>query len=139
MARVTVEDCIQYVPNRFELVILAAKRARQLAAGVEPTLPAERDKFTVLALREIGENNLDLDELRKAEIVVPAPEEEEGEELIMSEARALLEEESHLGGLDDEEGDLEGFDVANDADGGFDDDFGAALDEGGFDDAAFDE
>jgi DNA-directed RNA polymerase subunit omega len=55
MARVTVEDCMDYVDNRFDLVLLATKRARQLAQGVEPLLPWENDKPTVMALREIAE------------------------------------------------------------------------------------
>lgn len=55
MARVTVEDCIENVNNRFELVATAAKRARQLANGAEPLLEEETDKPTVIALREIAE------------------------------------------------------------------------------------
>ena len=55
MARVTVEDCLEHVDNRFDLVLLATKRARQLANGVEPLLPWEKDKPTVMALREIAE------------------------------------------------------------------------------------
>jgi len=54
MARVTVEDCMDYVDNRFDLVLLATKRARQLSHGVEPLLPWENDKPTVMALREIA-------------------------------------------------------------------------------------
>lgn len=56
MARVTVEDCLDYVDNRFELVQLATKRARQLANGKEPLVPVDGDKPTVVALREIAEN-----------------------------------------------------------------------------------
>ncbi|MFT0211995.1 DNA-directed RNA polymerase subunit omega [Pseudomonas sp. F1_0610] len=56
MARVTVEDCLENVDNRFELVMLATKRARQLATGgKEPKVPLENDKPTVLALREIAD------------------------------------------------------------------------------------
>ncbi|MBL3601709.1 MAG: DNA-directed RNA polymerase subunit omega [gamma proteobacterium endosymbiont of Lamellibrachia anaximandri] len=55
MARVTVEDCLDYVDNRFDLVLLATKRARQLVNGVEPLIPWENDKPTVVALREIGD------------------------------------------------------------------------------------
>jgi len=55
MARITVEDCLKNVNNRFDLVLLAAKRARQLASGeCEPTVPWENDKETVVALREIA-------------------------------------------------------------------------------------
>ena len=55
MARITVEDCLEHVDNRFELVITGSKRARQLAmGGKEPMVPRENDKPTVLALREIS-------------------------------------------------------------------------------------
>lgn len=54
MARITVEDCLDHVDNRFDLVLLATKRARQLANGVEPILPWSNDKPTVMALREIA-------------------------------------------------------------------------------------
>lgn len=61
MARVTVEDCLDQVENRFELVILSSKRARQLANGATPTLEWEKDKPTVMALRELAENSIDKD------------------------------------------------------------------------------
>ena len=54
MARVTVEDCLHIVTNRFDLVLTAAKRAREIAGGAEPRVPLENDKPTVLALREIA-------------------------------------------------------------------------------------
>ena len=57
MARVTVEDCLENVDNRFQLVMVASKRARQWATGgQEAKVPVEQDKFTVVALREIAEN-----------------------------------------------------------------------------------
>jgi DNA-directed RNA polymerase subunit omega len=55
MARITVEDCVAKVPNKFQLVLVAAKRARQLANGAEAMVPWENDKPTVVALREIAE------------------------------------------------------------------------------------
>ena len=58
MARLTVEDCLDHVDNRFELVLVAAKRARQLSMGAEPLVALENDKPTVLALREIAENKI---------------------------------------------------------------------------------
>ena len=58
MARLTVEDCLEHVDNRFELVLIAAKRARQLSMGAEPLVALENDKPTVLALREIAENKI---------------------------------------------------------------------------------
>ena len=55
MARITVEDCLEKVDNRFELVLIATKRARQLAKGEEPLVDRDNDKNTVIALREIAE------------------------------------------------------------------------------------
>ena len=55
MARITVEDCLEHVDNRFNLVLLATKRARQLTKGVDPLIPWENDKPTVVALREIAD------------------------------------------------------------------------------------
>ena len=54
MARITVEDCLQHIDNRFDMVLVAAKRAHQLSNGVEPLIEAENDKPTVIALREIA-------------------------------------------------------------------------------------
>ena len=70
MARVTVEDCLEHVSNRFDLVLLGAKRARQLVNGVDPLVPWENDKPTVVALREIAEGLVD------DETVNPPPEPE---------------------------------------------------------------
>ncbi|MFC0676991.1 DNA-directed RNA polymerase subunit omega [Lysobacter korlensis] len=72
MARITVEDCLEVVDNRFELVMMAAKRARQLANGVEPQLDntEHNDKPTVMALREIAARRIDndyIDAVEKAE------------------------------------------------------------------------
>ncbi|RYZ73217.1 MAG: DNA-directed RNA polymerase subunit omega [Lysobacteraceae bacterium] len=72
MARITVEDCLEVVDNRFELVMMAAKRARQLANGVESTIDNSEsgDKPTVLALREIAARKIDnelIDRVEKAE------------------------------------------------------------------------
>lgn len=55
MARITVEDCLQKLDNRFELVLVAAKRARQISMGAEPRVALEADKPTVVALREIAQ------------------------------------------------------------------------------------
>ncbi|KJV08370.1 DNA-directed RNA polymerase subunit omega, partial [Elstera litoralis] len=59
MARVTVEDCVQRVPNRFELVMLAAQRARDIASGMPISIERDNDKNPVIALREIAEEKLD--------------------------------------------------------------------------------
>lgn len=83
MARVTVEDCVDKVPNRFELVMLAAHRARELAAGVELTIERDNDKNPVVALREIAEETLTAEQLQEAviesnqtQIEVDEPEED---------------------------------------------------------------
>jgi len=65
MARITVEDCLKNIDNRFDLVLTATKRARQISHGAEPLLPVENDKPTVIALREIAdglinESNVDI-------------------------------------------------------------------------------
>ncbi len=64
MARITVEDCIERVANRFELVMLAAQRARDISAGAPLTVDRDNDKNSVVALREIAEGTIDLDHLR---------------------------------------------------------------------------
>ena len=64
MARVTVEDCIDKVNNRFELVMLASQRARSLSSGAELTVERDNDKNPVIALREIAESKIDLEEVK---------------------------------------------------------------------------
>jgi DNA-directed RNA polymerase subunit omega len=102
MARVTVEDCVDKIPNRFDLVLMAAHRARQLSGGAEPLVDRDRDKNPVVALREIAGRELKADELkedyikslqRHAEVDEPeqaAPVEEAGEDML---SRQLTEEE----------------------------------------------
>lgn len=68
MARVTVEDCVTRVPNRFELVILAAQRSREIASGAPLTVDRDRDRNPVVALREIAEQTIDLDALRDEKV-----------------------------------------------------------------------
>ncbi len=63
MARVTVEDCVLKIPNRFQLVIMASRRSRELSVGNEPTLDRDNDKNPVIALREIAEETVSLDQL----------------------------------------------------------------------------
>jgi DNA-directed RNA polymerase subunit omega len=67
MARITVEDCLEHVDNRFQLVLVAAKRARQLGFGADPLVPEDRDKPTVIALREIAEGLVTPDILEEQE------------------------------------------------------------------------
>lgn len=66
MARVTVEDCVDKVPNRFDLVLLAAQRAREISGGAELTLDRDRDKNPVVALREIAEETITPRALKEA-------------------------------------------------------------------------
>ena len=63
MARVTVEDCVEKVPNRFELVLLASQRAKNIAAGEPITVDRDNDKNSVIALREIADNTICLDDV----------------------------------------------------------------------------
>ena len=64
MARITVEDCIDKFPSRFELVLIASNRARKLHAGDSPTVEIDNDKNTVIALREIAQETLTIDQLK---------------------------------------------------------------------------
>jgi DNA-directed RNA polymerase subunit omega len=66
MARVTVEDCVDKIPNRFDLVLLAAQRARQISGGAELTIDRDRDKNPVVALREIADETITPAELQEA-------------------------------------------------------------------------
>jgi DNA-directed RNA polymerase subunit omega len=86
MARITVEDCLDHVDNRFDLVLVGSKRARQLAHGVEPLLPWENDKPTVMALREIAAGLVKPETLAEAERAFDAEDAAEALE------RALAEE-----------------------------------------------
>ena len=90
MARITVEDCIEQVPNRFELVLIATKRARQIWRGAAPMVDEDKDKPTVLALREIAAGHVDasiLDETPEERLDTLAASEtarEEGAEVIVT-------------------------------------------------------
>ena len=68
MARVTVEDCVLKVPNRFDLVMLAAQRSRDISEGAEITVDRDRDKNPVVSLREIAEETVPFDELEEGQI-----------------------------------------------------------------------
>jgi|APTNR8051073442_1049403.scaffolds.fasta_scaffold01308_3 DNA-directed RNA polymerase subunit omega len=97
MARVTVEDCVTRVPNRFELVMMAAQRGRNIGAGAPLTLDRDNDKNAVVALREIAEAKVDLKELengliRGLQTVVEA-DEPEGEEMDLLPITEELSEE----------------------------------------------
>lgn len=91
MARVTVTDCLEHVDNRFQLVLIAAKRARQLSMGAKP-LVDDDDKPTVIALREIAEGFVDASILDSSNIGFFNEEDEEIEEIDDAEAERLIAE-----------------------------------------------
>ena len=102
MARVTVEDCLDKIPNRFDLVVLAARRARDITLGRAPFVERENDKPTVIALREIAEGLIDLDYLNVQEAspmdLLDKPESDSGPSDTDEAIAALLME-----GADDDE------------------------------------
>ncbi|HEY4374604.1 MAG TPA: DNA-directed RNA polymerase subunit omega [Burkholderiales bacterium] len=67
MARITVEDCLQRIPNRFQLTLAATYRARQLAQGATPKIEGTKDKVTVMALREIAAGQVGLEMLKRVQ------------------------------------------------------------------------
>ncbi|HVZ00138.1 MAG TPA: DNA-directed RNA polymerase subunit omega [Dongiaceae bacterium] len=107
MARVTVEDCVIKVPNRFDLVMVAAQRAREISAGAQLTIDRDNDKNPVVALREIADGTVNLDELSNAVVTGlqrhvenDEPEEEgqgfgvgAGEDLLAEMQQAQISEE----------------------------------------------
>ena len=99
MARVTVEDCVQKVPNRFELVLLAAQRARNLSRGEEITLDRDNDKNPVVALREIADETIPLEKLEQDLIksLSRAPEPEPADEEVLD----LIPTDQNIFGLQD--------------------------------------
>lgn len=146
MARVTVEDCIDKIPNRYELLMVAAQRAKDIAAGAPITVARDNDKNPVIALREIADETVSIEELQKSLVMglqkyveVEEPEEEELE--IMAAEKELADLDEQFSGLlldadindamqvhgEDEDIDLEA-DAAGDTDASFDDD-DASLDE----------
>ncbi len=99
MARVTVEDCIQKIPNRFELVLLAAQRARAIARGEELTVDRDNDKNPVIALREIADETIDLGKIESDLIrsLSRAPEPEPADEEVLD----LIPTDQNIFGLQD--------------------------------------
>ena len=91
MARITVEDCLEHVSNRFELVMVAAKRARQLMRGsADPTVPWENDKATVVALREIATGHTDFRDAH--ELDAPVSGDELTAEIVTTEVHPIQED-----------------------------------------------
>jgi DNA-directed RNA polymerase subunit omega len=130
MARVTVEDCVEKVPNRFKLVMLAAQRARELSVGAPLTVNRDNDKNPVIALREIADETIKPEDLEE-ELIQGLqkhadrddPEEEAAELLAVeeeleatAEAEALLREASEMGGVEKEEPEEATFEDIDDAD-----------------------
>ncbi len=122
MARVTVEDCVVKIPNRFNLVLLAAQRAREISSGGELTLERDNDKNPVVALREIAESSIDLDNVRQALIssLQKHVETEEPED----DAMELLAADSNVAGVPYEaitegaEAEEEGGELSEEGEGG---------------------
>jgi DNA-directed RNA polymerase subunit omega len=73
MARITVDDCLKRIPNRFQLTLAATYRARQLSQGASPLVEPNRDKFTVISLREISVGKVGVEVLRRNPLVPSAP------------------------------------------------------------------
>ncbi|MBQ8464842.1 MAG: DNA-directed RNA polymerase subunit omega [Alphaproteobacteria bacterium] len=143
MARVTVEDCIDKIPNRYELLMVASQRAKDIAAGSMITLPRDNDKNTVVALREIAEGTVSVEELQRSLVMglqqyveVEEPEEEEME--IMAAEKELADLDEQFSGvlLDSEVSDA--MQVRDDEDIDLDMEADAA-DESDLDDALGDE
>ena len=99
MARVTVEDCVQRIPNRFELVLLAAQRARNISRGEEITVDRDNDKNPVVALREIADETITLEKLNAdlLKSLSRAPEPEPADEEVLD----LIPTEQNIFGLQD--------------------------------------
>lgn len=107
MARVTVEDCIAVVPNRFELVVLAAERTRQIFAGAPLKVERRNDKNPVVALREIAEGELNVENLEEATIQsyrthIELDEKELEMAEMLSAEQDISEREIEIGSADDE-------------------------------------
>jgi len=94
MARITVEDCLEHVDNRFDLVLLAARRARQIAQGADPLVPAENDKPTVIALREIAQNLISIEGMDEMEAQHEIEKIASDDELVREIAQASLKFEA---------------------------------------------
>jgi len=104
MARVTVEDCIDKIPNRYELLMVAAQRARDISSGSILMVPRDNDKNSVVALREIAEERVSIEELQRSLVMglqkyveVEEPEEEELE--ILAAEKELSELDEQFSGL----------------------------------------
>lgn len=126
MARVTVEDCIEKLPNRFELVMVAAQRARRIGTGAPLTVDRDNDKNPVVALREIAEETVEIEELK--------------EDLIRGKQRIIALDDDGEDVIDSMDGEQEWSILAAQAEGGRDADDAADDEEddeeGGLEDLA---
>jgi DNA-directed RNA polymerase subunit omega len=115
MARVTVEDCVQKIPNRFELVLFAAQRARNLSRGEELTLERDDDKNPVVALREIADGTVTLPKLEQDLIksLSRAPEPEPADEEVLD----LIPTDQNIFGIQDMAAEEEAANLAVEAEG----------------------
>ena len=95
MARITVEDCLEHIENRFDLVLLAARRARQISQGADPLVPPENDKPTVIALREIAENLINATSMDEMEAKAEIEKISTDDDLIRQIAQASLAQEEN--------------------------------------------
>jgi DNA-directed RNA polymerase subunit omega len=95
MARVTVEDCVVRVPNRFDLVMLAAQRARELSVGGALTVDRDNDKNPVVALREIAETTIEIDKLRDS-LIQGLQKHADTDEITEDDSAQMLELEESL-------------------------------------------
>lgn len=125
MARVTVEDCVQKIPNRFELVLLAAQRARNLARGEEITLDRDDDKNPVVALREIADETITVEKLEQDLIksLSRAPEPEPADEEVLD----LIPTDQNIFGLQDTSADDEAQQLQAESEEFMPDDLEAAI------------
>ena len=133
MARVTVQDCIQQIPNRFDLVMTAAQRSRDVTAGAELTIDRDRDKNPVVALREIADVTVDIEGLQEAlikglqkHVEIDNPEDDDLENLIGQETQQIADGGVRGGRIADDDADALGMQIRQA--GGFEDDDAAALD-----------
>jgi len=137
MARVTVEDCVMRIPNRFDLVLVASQRSRDVSAGEEITLDRDNDKNPVVALREIAELSIDIEEIQESlvrglqrHVEIDEPE-DDGIEALLGEGLSTGGEAASLGGpsqaaaaYDDEAAERMGMQIQT----------GTDTDDGGFND-----
>ncbi len=125
MARVTVEDCVEKVPNRFRLVLLAAQRARNLSRGEELTLDRDDDKNPVVALREIAEETIPLERLEQDLIksLSRAPEPEPADEEVLD----LIPTDQNIFGLQDVSAEEESMTLPAETDEAAPDDLESAI------------